>query len=523
MSFSSHATHALIRASDNCSRNRASDAHASTHARERSHMPIAAAYTSASTSECARIGHNERGNARRVATKMRAAGAHENENCTFEDSARVANANSSARGASWRAAHRAEFAQSVAEAHEATASATVIDFLVNDYALLGQRKWLGAAVTSTGDIYGVPSHARKVLHVDPRNGTMELIGSELTMTHFKFLRGVDGKNGHCYGLPAWGEGVLKIDVETGETSMIGVGLYKQMKWQWHGGSLGSDGALYAVPCNASSVLRVCTKTEQVSFIGEDVIPKMRNKWYGGIKASDGSIYGVPYCANSIIRIVPETQSVELLELKGAKLERDTYAWHGGILAPNGCIYCFPSHHERVMKIDTATRECTLIGRSLGEKRYKFGGGCVGPNGDAVYAFPSDYHAVLKIDTTTDEVSLVGEGLPGMLPDLLNKWQNGVLAPDGYIYGVPCDAPSVLQIDPRADSCNFLGSLGDLPDKYQGGFLDKNSGVVYCVPENAENVLRICPPGSTPNPPARDGAAHDAKPRRASPPDASDDP
>ena len=46
-----------------------------------------------------------------------------------------------------------------------------------------------------------------------------MIGDELTPTHFKFLRGIDGKNGKCYGLPAWGEGVLKIDAETGETSI----------------------------------------------------------------------------------------------------------------------------------------------------------------------------------------------------------------------------------------------------------------------------------------------------------------
>ena len=425
-------------------------------------------------------------------------------------------ANQSQRGASWRAEHREAILKGSARTHVSDASPTVIDFLTNDDALVGPRKWLGAATrAATGDIFGVPSHARRVLKVSPRAGTVELIGDELTPTHFKFLRGIDGKNGKCYGLPAWGEGVLKIDAETGETSMIGK-LPGDMKWQWHGGSLGRDGALYAVPCNASSVLRVCTKTEEVSFIGGDVISPMKNKWYGGIQAPDGSIYGVPYCSDKIIHIVPETQSVEMLELQGATLEPNSYAWHGGILAPNGCIYCFPSHARRAMKIDCATRTCTLIGDDLGDKRYKFGGGCVGPDGDSVYAFPSDYKAVLKIDTRTDQTSLVGEGLPGMLPDLLNKWQNGVLAGDGYIYGIPCDAPSVIQIDPGTDSVHFLGNLGDLPDKYQGGFLNRDDGVVYCIPENAENVMRICPVGSDAHPPPRSGFDHDARPesRRA---------
>ena len=416
--------------------------------------------------------------------------------------------NQSARGASWRAEHREAILEESARAHVPSESSTVIDFLVHEDALVGPRKWLGAATTENGDVYAVPSHALKVLKLTPRDGKIRLIGKNLTSTHFKFLRGIDGKNGKCYGLPAWGEGVLKIDVESGETSMIG-DLPRSMKWQWHGGSLGNDGALYAVPCNAASVLRVCTKTEEVTFIGGDVISPMKNKWYGGIKAPDGSIYGVPYCADKIIRIVPETQSVELLELQGATLEPNSYAWHGGLLAPNGCIYCFPSHADRVMKIDCATKTCTLIGDSLGDKRYKFGGGCVGPDGESVYAFPSDYKAVLKINTKTDETSLVGENLPGMLPELLNKWQNGVLAADGYIYGVPCDAPSVIQIDCENDTVNFLGDLGDMPDKYQGGFLNRDDGVIYCIPENAENILRICPAGSSPNPPPRAGFAHDA--------------
>ena len=129
--------------------------------------------------------------------------------------------NQSARGASWRAEHREAILEESARAHVPSESPTVIDFLVNEEALAGPRKWLGAAVTENGDVYGVSSHALKVLKLTPRDGKLRLIGKNLTSTHFKFLRGIDGKNGKCYGLPAWGEGVLKIDVESGQTSMIG--------------------------------------------------------------------------------------------------------------------------------------------------------------------------------------------------------------------------------------------------------------------------------------------------------------
>ena len=117
--------------------------------------------------------------------------------------------------------------------------------------------------------------------------------------------------------------------------------------------------------------------------------------------------------------------------------------------------------------------------------------------------------MLKIDVATETTSLLGVGEPSMMPSLKNKWQGGVLARDGSIYGIPCDAPSVLCIDVAAQRVFFLGALGDLPDKYQGGFLDANDGVIYAIPENAPNVMRICPRGSTPHPPARANAEHPA--------------
>ena len=105
---------------------------------------------------------------------------------------------------------------------------------------------------------------------------------------------------------------------------------------------------------------------------------------------------------------------------------------------------------------------------------------------------------------------LGAPSPGDRPELdLRLSEHGVLAGDGYIYGVPCDAPSVIQIDCQNDTVNFLGDLGDMPDKYQGGFLNQDDGVVYCIPENAENVLRICPAGSSPVPEPRVGFAIDA--------------
>jgi hypothetical protein len=289
----------------------------------------------------------------------------------------------------------------------------------------------------------------------------------------------------------------------------------EMKWQWHGGAMGNDKALYAIPCNASKVLRVDTETDALTFIGDlGEHGSLKNKWYGGIKDRNGAIWGIPYCSDKVLKITPETQSVEMFDVSGETLKKNAFSWHGGTLAPDGCIYGFPSHAERVLKINCNTGEISLIGDSLGTDGYKFGGGCIGGDGN-VYAFPSDYHAVLKIDVATGKTSLLGVGEPSMMPSLKNKWQGGVLARDGSIYGIPCDAPSVLCIDVAAQRVFFLGALGDLPDKYQGGFLDANDGVIYAIPENAPNIMRICPRGSTPAPPARVNIRYDIRPARAS--------
>jgi len=91
--------------------------------------------------------------------------------------------------------------------------------------------------------------------------------------------------------------------------------------------------------------------------------------------------------------------------------------------------------------------------------------------------------------------------------MINKWQGAVLANDGHIYAIPCNANAILRINtiPNSTDYNtiqlidisflFLQSSNNrqMKDKYQGGFLSIIDGNVYCIPENANGVLRIQPP------------------------------
>ena len=69
---------------------------------------------------------------------------------------------------------------------------------------------------------------------------------------------------------------------------------------------------------------------------------------------------------------------------------------------------------------------------------------VAPNGK-IYCIPRNSPSVLIIDpetNTADTTSITG--LTGTA-----KWFGGVLAPNGKIYGVPFDSQSVLTIDPAS--------------------------------------------------------------------------
>ena len=71
-----------------------------------------------------------------------------------------------------------------------------------------------------------------------------------------------------------------------------------------------------------------------------------------------------------------------------------------------------------------------------------------------------------------------------------KWTGGVLAPNGKIYGIPCDASSVLIIDPVTNTANTTAITGlSGADKWAGGVLAPN-GKIYGIPYNASSVLII---------------------------------
>ena len=72
-----------------------------------------------------------------------------------------------------------------------------------------------------------------------------------------------------------------------------------------------------------------------------------------------------------------------------------------------------------------------------------------------------------------------------------KWNSGVLAPNGKIYGIPYSSTTVLEIDPTTNTSFTFGSLSGSSDKWNGGVLGPN-GKIYAIPRESETVLEINP-------------------------------
>ena len=78
-----------------------------------------------------------------------------------------------------------------------------------------------------------------------------------------------------------------------------------------------------------------------------------------------------------------------------------------------------------------------------------------------------------------------------------KWWGGVLGPDGKIYGIPYNSPTILIIDPVAGTATRTNMGADLTgsSKWAGGVLGPD-GKIYGIPFASEDVLIIDPIAGT---------------------------
>ncbi|KAG7359739.1 hypothetical protein IV203_034837 [Nitzschia inconspicua] len=277
-------------------------------------------------------------------------------------------------------------------------------------------------------------------------------------------------------------------------------------WKYHGGSISSkDGCIYAVPQSALHVLKIDPTNDNCTLVGPELPGKY--KWYGGVPTSDGAIYCVPQNSPHVLRIHPDK-----ITLHG-KWDEGGHKWHGAAKAVhNDVVVCIPNNVDRVLCITPNGDEPILTeigdesfiqtGRHRTDRKYKYLGAMAGTNGK-VYIFPSGSEYVLEVDTDTMEARNVGPNLrdSGMERIFQNKWQNGLTNEfDQCVYAIPLAGETVLRINCSKEDVDVttwpLPSPYETLDKFEGGVLCPN-GLIYTVPNNCKAVLKIQPCNWTP--------------------------
>ena len=379
----------------------------------------------------------------------------------------------------------------------------------------GAHKWLGGAVDSEGKIYGVPACSNRVLRIDPKTDSIELLKEEIN-GKFKWLRGVyidDEDSIIC--IPAWSDHVLRINPKDGSTKEFGYVTLNQKKgWNWHGGQLSPiDNCLYAIPSNAEQALKIDTKSNKATLIGPKI--EGRNKYYGGLLSSKGCIYGIPYRGENVIKINPNNQNLPVELLKHQDITQGfDQTWHGGLTSTNnGKIYGIPSNSNNVLVINPDVDTIEMIPVPGERGKYLWGGAAETKDG-IIYCIPSDSMDILKINThnhqverfggindtvysRSDQGELIASSHSSLHEYNHNKWQGGVMSgKTGLIICIPCHASHILVIDTNTDQLIEIGQdvIKDCGmDKWQGGYLTQDAegnDVVFGIPENADYVLRV---------------------------------
>lgn len=218
------------------------------------------------------------------------------------------------------------------------------------------------------------------------------------------------------------------------------------------------------------MLKIDPRTDEVSVLyldGGKLLPEGQWKWHGGLRAGN-KIIGFPNNADCIVVIDCNDDRVYTIGHNQLQSGNHRIPQDGG---------------------------------------YKYLGGAVTLDEKFAYLFPCDAERVLRINCVTDTIRLVG---PRLL-DGVNKFQNGFCCRDGCLYGIPQRASGVLRIipgglnnrpsrpssdcndddDDHVDIMDCGSSLIGVKDKFEGGVLGPD-GCVYCIPLRSKICVKIVP-------------------------------
>ncbi|CAJ1333985.1 unnamed protein product [Effrenium voratum] len=329
------------------------------------------------------------------------------------------------------------------------------------YSTGAPAKWTQPILAPDGALYAAPMSAESVLRLAEgaelgfggSAEVSEIQPSESIAGGFsKFGSVVLGQDGFVYAIPYSASQVMRINLalaaEGNSSALEFFGDVGTDGYKWlHG--VTSAGQIYAVPAGASTVLAIDIAALSVAqlAIGSTLASSLQNFLHSVVSPRTGDIFAVPADATFALHIRHSTQEVLTL----GNFSEDSLKWMHGVVGIDGQIYCMPGSATAILRIHPgasgadATVELMDGGGLLDSTERKWSQGVLGPDG-RIFGVPHGAAQVLVIDTSNDQVSLIGPLLSGGL----YKWHSGVLALDGAIYVAPYDTERVLRINASAD-------------------------------------------------------------------------
>jgi hypothetical protein len=367
-----------------------------------------------------------------------------------------------------------------------------------DDEIQGEWKWWGSVRGKDDCIYGIPTNARRVVKFNPVDKSMTEIGPDLGNAEWKWRDGVLADNGSIYCAPLNSNQVLKIDTINGTVTTLDAQVPQNGNFMWSTGALAMDKCIYFMPAHAHRILKVNPEDDSVNTVGDDLGEGF--KYSGAVAVNDGSIFGIPHESSTVIRFDPVT---ELISSVGEEAEEELLCCTGVLV--NGYIYAASHENHGLIKIDVVNNTYSFVRHSYlvqsQTHEYDGWGSAIFGDDGCIYWPPYCSDHILKFDTLTQICSLVGSDFG----DTCDKWCGGAVTSNGVIYCIPCSATQILVIDPFKEFTIMLKDdieqhpedLGRLFAKNEQGMTTFESALIKYGSDRVFKAIEDCVPDHIP--------------------------
>jgi hypothetical protein len=133
----------------------------------------------------------------------------------------------------------------------------------------GHYLWASGALSQDNNIYYMPSHAHRIMKLNPDNDTLSSVGGDLGEGGYGKYRGTVVGNDDCvYGLPYDVTRIVKYDPTNPDTTCT-VGEEAKKRFECRNGVLAGDGYIYAANYSGQ-VLQIDTTSNNYTWIGDPI-------------------------------------------------------------------------------------------------------------------------------------------------------------------------------------------------------------------------------------------------------------